>query len=58
MRQERSYAIVLGLVAGLVILLVCVCGFFGLFFQGQSFKVVPERDSKVDVMSSDAKGAD
>ncbi len=58
MRQEKSYAIVLGLVIGFVILLVCVCGFFGLFYQGQSFKAVQERDSNVEVVGNDTKAVE
>lgn len=59
MRQEKSYAIILGLVVGFVVLLVCVCGFFGLFFGGQSFKVVHERQdsTSIDVMEDEAKNA-
>ncbi len=58
MRQEKSYAIVLGLVIGFVILLVCVCVFFGLFYQGQSFKAVHERESKVDVIGNATKAVE
>ncbi len=58
MRQKKSYAIVLGLVIGFVILLVCVCGFFGFFFEGQSFKVVHEGDSNVEVIGNDTKAVE